>query len=133
MAMANEQHLKPMRILDYEAAGRKVVQWAQKPETRPSTMEEFRHQLKGLVDIPERYTDLQICQGDDNLFILRLPPARQVSESEETVKKDWTENPGLDAYSPPQFYMDMLSGEKEFDNVEFFYSRIADYTIRGCK
>lgn len=131
--MSENDELKPMKILDYEAAGRKVVMWAQKPETRPADMAEFRQQLKGLVDIPERYETLEICQGDDHHFILRLPPNRQVSESERRAKKQAKEDPGVVSYDPPHFYTDMLTGQKPFDNIEFYYSRISDYTIRGCK
>lgn len=120
----------PMIILNFAATGRKVVQWAQDPSTRPRDLAEFKEQLAGLVQVPERFKEIQIVQGYDHVFFLRLPPNNQVTLSQKQLE---TEEGGLEEYGIPEFYFDAIKEVKEFDRTEFFFSRIADYTIRGCR
>ncbi len=129
------EKLKPMRILNYELAGRLVVEWAQGKKAPPEDMADMRSQLAGIVEIPERYQTLEVVQGDNHHFVLRLPPKDQVTQSEEEVMQETkqakeTGNPKF--YYPPKFYSDLLV-EKDIENDAFFYSRISDYTIRGCR
>ena len=53
---------EPMKILDFVGAGKKVVEWAQKPITRPRDINEFKEQLAGMVQVPDRYKEIQIVQ-----------------------------------------------------------------------
>ncbi len=122
--------LDPIDILDYRNAGRKVYEWATDPASRPADMQQMRDQLDGLVKIPPRYESLRIDQGDDTLFVLRLPPKNQVEQSKVKVEK---EKENAVPYEPPAFYGENFSTPGGMDNVEFFFSRLADYTIRGCK
>jgi hypothetical protein len=129
--------LKPMNILNYESAGRKVVKWAQDESEAswPKDMADFRNQLAEDVEIPERYQTIEVVQGTDTHFILRLPPKNQVTQSEQEVveeKKQEEQTGQPQSYNPPEFYKDLLV-EGTLDNVSFFYSRISDYTIRGCR
>lgn len=121
---------EPMKILDFAEAGRKVVEWAQNPASRPRDLAEFKEQLAGLVEVPERYKEIQIVQGYDHVFFLRLPPNNQVTHSKKQLE---TETGGLMQYGVPDFYIDVINDPDKFDRDEFFYSRIADYTIRGCR
>jgi hypothetical protein len=121
---------EPMKILDFPKAGRKVVEWAQNPRSRPRDIEEFKQQLAGLVEVPPRYKEIQIVQGYDHVFFLRLPPKNQVTKSKEQLD---SETGGLKQYGVPDFYFDAIDDPESFDREEFFYSRIADYTIRGCR
>ncbi len=121
---------EPMKILDFEGAGRKVVEWAQNPGSRPRDLAEFKEQLAGLVEVPARYKEIQIVQGYDHVFFLRLPPNNQVTHSKKQLE---TETGGLMQYGIPDFYFDAINEPDNFDRDEFFYSRIADYTIRGCR
>jgi hypothetical protein len=123
-------YLEPIKILDYESAGRQVVRWAQGKDPLPGTMAEFREKLAGIVHVPERYLSISFTQGDDHHFVMRLPPKNQVSQSEIIVN---AQPKGIASYDPPKFYLDMLTADENFDNIPFFYSRIADYTIRGCR
>ncbi|MER8568694.1 hypothetical protein NKH85_25260 [Mesorhizobium sp. M0924] len=123
----------PIDILDFPGVGRKVVEWAQNPKSRPRDMAEFKKQLGGMVDVPARYKEIQIVQGYDHVFFMRLPPNNQVTQSK---KKLDTEKGGLKEYGIPDFYFDFIKGTAKFDDVKretLFYSRIADYTIRGCR
>lgn len=129
------EKLKPMNILNYELAGRLVVEWAQGKKDPPKDMADMRSQLAGIVEIPERYQTLEVVQGDNHHFVLRLPPKDQVTQSEkevveETKQANETGEPKF--YDPPKFYSDLLV-EKDIENDAFFYSRISDYTIRGCR
>ncbi|MBZ9709316.1 hypothetical protein LB543_21560 [Mesorhizobium sp. ESP7-2] len=121
---------EPIQTLNFEAAGRKVVQWAQDPSTRPRDLAEFKAQLDGLVVVPDRYKEIQIVQGYDHVFFLRLPPNNQVTQSQ---KKLQTEQGGMTDYGIPDFYFDAILEKVPFNRDSFFYSRIADYTIRGCR
>lgn len=121
---------EPMKILDFEKAGQKVVQWAQDPSSRPRDLAEFKEQLAGLVEVPERFKEIQIMQGYDHVFFLRLPPNNQVTHSQKQLLD---ETDDLSQYGVPDFYFDAILKPDEFKREPFFYSRIADYTIRGCR
>ena len=122
--------LESMTILNFPETGKKVVEWAQNPSTRPRDIVEFRQQLAGLVDVPARYKEIQISQGYDHVFFLRLPPNNQVTQSQQKLE---TETNSVSAYGFPQFYFDAIEHPEKFDRTNFFFSRIADYTIRGCR
>ena len=122
--------LEPMKILDFVEAGKIVVKWAQDPSTRPRDLAEFKLQLAGLVKVPDRYTEIQIVQGYDHVFFLRLPPNNQVTHSQAQLLK---EEDNLSHYGVPDFYFDAILKPDDFKREPFFYSRIADYTIRGCR
>lgn len=121
---------EPMKILNFKEAGMKVVQWAQDPSTRPRDLAEFKEQLAGLVQVPERFKEIQIMQGYDHVFFLRLPPKNQVTKSYEQLAN---ETDDLMEYGIPDFYFDAINNPDDFQREDFFFSRIADYTIRGCR
>ncbi len=106
------------------------MEWAQDPSTRPRDLAEFKQQLDGLVDVPPRYKEIQIVQGYDHVFFLRLPPNNQVTQSKKRLD---TEDDDMRRYGIPEFYFDAILETVPFDKEDFFYSRIADYTIRGCR
>lgn len=122
--------LEPMKILNFKEAGAKVVEWARNPASRPRDIEEFRAQLDQLVDVPARFKEIQIVQGYDHVFFLRLPPKNQVTQSQEDIESG---DIGLSDYGLPDFYVDAFKNPDAFDQRSFFFSRIADYTIRGCR
>ena len=120
----------PLKILNCPETGKKVVKWAQDPSTRPRDLAEFKEQLAGLVDVPDRVKEIQIMQGYDHVFFLRLPPNNQVTLSQKQLQ---TEQGGVQEYGIPEFYFDAITRPESFNRDDFFYSRIADYTIRGCR
>jgi len=123
---------EPIKILDFPKTGRKVVEWAQNPSSRPRDLAEFKTQLAGLVEVPDRIKEIQIMQGYDHVFFLRLPPNNQVTWSKKKLDE---EKGGLLDYGIPSFYFDAIKNPGIFDEKRenFFFSRIADYTIRGCR
>lgn len=121
---------EPMKILNFKEAGMKVVQWAQDPSSRPRDLAEFKEQLAGLVQVPERFKEIQIMQGYDHVFFLRLPPKNQVTWSHKQLE---VESDDMMEYGIPDFYLDAFERPDDFKREDFFFSRIADYTIRGCR
>jgi hypothetical protein len=123
---------------DYEFVGKKIVEWAQNPDTWPTSIDELRKELGGHLTIPPKVKVLKVIQGDDHdpkstEFILRLPPKNQVSESEKIVR---TSPNG--AYELPPLYTEYKPGEKDEDGkvinrLRAFYARVGDYTMRGCR
>ncbi|RWN02217.1 MAG: hypothetical protein EOR84_05115 [Mesorhizobium sp.] len=123
---------------DYEAVGKKLVEWAQQ-DNAPETIDELRLAFKDLLTIPDVFKSLRVVQGNDRTegdyeFLLRLPPKGQVTESEQIV----TASVGDDVYPLPPLYTDYEPGGRDEDQnvitqLRFFYARVADYTMRGCR
>ncbi|TIP75577.1 MAG: hypothetical protein E5X53_01930 [Mesorhizobium sp.] len=125
---------------DYEAVGKKLVEWAQQGEDSwPKTIDELRVAFKDLLTIPDVFKRLRVEQGDDGTegdyeLVLRLPPKGQVTESEQIVKAKVDE----DVYPLPALYTEFEPGGRDEDKkvitqLRFFYARVADYTMRGCR
>jgi hypothetical protein len=82
--------------------------------------------------------ELERLSADPPLFLWLLFEAAfetngqsiQVTQSKKQLE---TETGGLMQYGVPDFYFDAITDPDDFDRDEFFYSRIADYTIRGCR
>ncbi|MES0166656.1 hypothetical protein NKJ87_11710 [Mesorhizobium sp. M0027] len=126
---------------DYEAVGKKLVEWAQQDDedSWPKTIDELREAFKDLLTIPDVFKTLTVVRGDDHIednyeFLLRLPPKGQVTESEQIVKAKVED----DVYPLPALYKDFEPGGRDEDKrvitqLRFFYARVADYTMRGCR
>lgn len=72
---------------------------------------------------------LQGSVANGTEFVLRLPPASQVAESEDHVAA------GFRYLLPPVyegFSSEMLMATNN-DDLPRFYARVADYTMRGCR
>ena len=57
-------------------------------------------------------------------FVLRLPPASQVAESEDRVANAFP-------YGSPNLYNGFSNAFNS--DLDVFYARVADYTMRGCR
>lgn len=118
-------------LADYVAIGKLIVGWAKNPGSAPTTMAEFRSQVEPFMTIDTKYTRFRIEQADSETsagleFVLRLPPAGQVSESEERVASAL---PGQ-GYPLPNLYTELAGHDVALDA---FYGRVADYTMRSCR
>jgi len=116
---------------DYVAVGKLIVEWAKKPASAPKTMEEFRVAVEPYMTIDEKYTRFKVVQADNETdsgleFILRLPPAGQVKESEDRLKTA----PAGTVYPLPTLYAELAGNDEPLDA---FYGRVADYTMRSCR
>ena len=131
---------------DYWQVGQLIVQWATNAIPRPADMQQFRQAVGNLMHIPAAYTRFRIEQADSNTaagleFVLRLPPDGQVAESENRIKQ------GAGYVLPPLYSLlaeardpeptlVQLIPDQDPDkalNLETFYARVADYTMRSCR
>ncbi|MCP4097946.1 MAG: hypothetical protein GY748_17075 [Planctomycetaceae bacterium] len=128
----------PEAFNKYVRVGRKIYAWATGAEKTPANMAELRKELGGDIFIPDGMTNLEVCQGEDETpgdttFVLRLPPINQVMESQEQMKQK-----GTAKYPTPELYTFLVMLEatnlgKRASAEDVLYSRIADYTMRGCR
>lgn len=125
-----EDQTKPITrvvISDYAAMGRQVLKWAESEAARPKTIKDLKKQLDGIADVPDRIKHIEFVQSTLERLVIRLPPIEMALEGLARV-----ENLGpTDDYREPRFYKDkILSGD--VGNLEFFFSRVGDYTIAQC-
>lgn len=118
-------------LADYVAVGKLVVAWAKDPTSAPKTIDDFRAAVKPYMTIDEKYKRFRIVQADNAVdpgleFVLRLPPAGQVAESEDRLKAA----PKGTVYPLPSLYAELAGNDEPLDA---FYGRVADYTMRSCR
>lgn len=112
---------------DYKAFGAKIVEWALHPDSRPKSLDELKASVHHILEIPDRIKDIQFLESDLTTFIIKLPAKELVHDS---LKRFADEH---EKYHVPHFYYDKVcDGGKGMPNLEFLYSRIADYTIAQC-
>lgn len=112
---------------DYKAFGEKIVEWALHPESRPSSLEALKKSVQHILEIPHRIEDIQFIESNLSTFVIKLPAPELVRESLERFSDEH------EKYHVPQFYYDKVCDDgKGMANLEFLYSRIADYTIAQC-
>lgn len=117
-----------IEVSDYAAMGRKVLEWAASAKDRPKTADELKAQLENIATVPDRIKHVEFVQSTLEKLVLRLPPLEMAQEGLERVGKL-----GLNGdYQEPRFYKDRILGG-EIGNLEYFFSRIGDYTIAQCK
>ena len=118
-----------IEIVDHIALGKLIVRWAKNAATRPTDMAGMRTALDQIALIPSRITNLTYVQSDLQTMLVRLPNADMVVESEDEMRS----KPTL-LYPVPSFYADKVCTDGAgMANLDFLYSRIADYTIAQCK
>lgn len=111
-----------IEILDYQAVGRKVVEWAKDSTKRPTTIADFKAQLDQIAIVPDRIKTITFVQPDLENLILRLPDREMFQDSKSIVDA----MASIAEYPLPQFYSAAATPE------ELQYSRIGDYTIAQC-
>jgi hypothetical protein len=125
----------PIVINDFEGTGLQILKWSQDPATWPKgtpedALKDFKAQLGDKVTVPARFKKLVVVQGDNETFVLRIPPQAQAKESIDRLQ---TETNDLDTYGVAAPYRELIDDPTSFNNQRFFHSRVADYTIRGCR
>ncbi len=126
---AKKKRLLPIKILEYKKVGRKLLEWTQDKSKWPKTIADLKRAMGDWIEVPERYKKLVVIQGDDETFILRIPPTNQAKQSIDDVA---VEKDDADLYGYPPFY-DVIKTPEKFKVKDFFHSRIADYTMRSCR
>jgi hypothetical protein len=117
-----------VEIKDYKKFGRKIVQWALRPNTKPKNLAEFKKQTAGFVKVPARIKELEFYDNNDlEELVIKLPNKAMVKESLKRFK-----NPNIN-YPVAPFYFEKICPEGNgVTNINMLYSRIADYTISQC-
>jgi hypothetical protein len=116
-----------VNVLDYNALGKKFIEWSLDADARPKDLAELEVQLTGIVafPLPDYIKSLLIIQGGKDVLLLRLPPAELI---QDTLDETST---GGGAYPLPGFYREKFEGSP-VDNKTFFEFRVGDYTIAHC-
>ena len=127
MQDSDSKPITRVEIADYAAMGRKVLEWAKSSDSRPGTVAEFKAQLDEIATVPDRIEEIEFVQSTLKKLYIRLPPVDMAEEGRRRA-----ENLGAtDDYREPRFYKDrILAGD--VGNLEFFFSRVGDYTIAQC-
>ena len=129
------------KVIDHLAFGKLIHKWANDASTAPRSIEELKEALEpGIALVPTRYTQMRTVQPEEKEFILRLPPRHMINNTIEELN-----GPASDpksTYAVPEFYfLKMRSADGSpaavsndyINNGDFFYSRVADYTISVCR
>ena len=117
-------------ILDHKKLGKKICEWSLKPSTRPTSIEAMKKELKGIAKFPARIKGVSWVESDLATFVVRVPNEAMVKESIEYMKKHNTGPYPFDMY----YYAEKIcEPDSSVTNLDFLYTRIADYTIAQCK
>lgn len=117
-----------VEIADYAAMGRKVLEWAASETSRPTTVAQLKEQLADIATVPDRIKDIEFVQSTLEKLYIRLPPLDMAEEGRRRA-----ENLGAaGGYDEPRFYRDRILGG-DVGNLEYFFSRVGDYTIAQCR
>ena len=146
-----------IKVNDYQALGRKFIQWAMDPndKTKPTDLASFKRELvaSGILELPkqqdgktEHYTDFKWAEPVPLTTLqLRLPPKELVEQTYKSLHR----KPDVAGYVPPrppqggfgpeeylmdpklrEFYGKSIAGYMTGLNV--FEFRIGDYVIAHC-
>ena len=128
MQDSDSKPITRVEIADYAAMGRKVFEWAKSEESRPKTVEDLKAQLDEIATVPDRIKEIEFVQSTLEKLYLRLPPVDMAEEGRR--RAEGLESGG--AYDEPRFYRDRILGG-DVGNLEYFFSRVGDYTIAQCR
>jgi len=129
------------KVIDHLAFGRLVAHWAEDISRAPTTIADLKAALEpNIALVPTRYTMMQTVQAGPEEFILRLPPKAMIANTIEELSQP-PAAPGA-TYAVPPFYFLKLRcpdgsapqvSNELINDLDFFYSRVADYTISVCR
>ena len=112
--------------------GRKIVEWTLHPETRPTTFDEFKDQVRGALEISEKITGFQLVDTPQNTLVIRLPAVAPLEAAWNEYK---TPGVTVENYAFPKY----LHVDKEMikqDNTtpeQLFHGSVGDYTTKECE
>ncbi|MBU1305244.1 MAG: hypothetical protein KKF33_06965 [Alphaproteobacteria bacterium] len=72
---------------DYVEVGKKIVEWVNDPSKRPTDTAGLNSQIGAHYQLPPKVQGLEIIDGDDVTFKIRLPAKGQVNESLELARQ----------------------------------------------
>ena len=120
-------------VVDYEAFGNLVKDWAKGEKPIPKTLDELKDQAAqvgaGLV-IPQQYKNLEIRQRTPDTLYLMVPVAQLVIDTEAVLQDKNS------SYPLPFFYEDLFQMETPQltpeEKLKLHAQRIGDYTTGQC-
>lgn len=127
------ERLERITIFDHKAFGRLIADYATGKRPWPASLDEFRQEVEGrnIAKVPSHMKAIQVVQPSDEIFFLRLPPRKMISQSLERFAENDAQG-NTEPYPAPPFYSDMVCREARLTHTDFFLSRVADYTISVC-
>jgi hypothetical protein len=120
--------IERIKVLNYQELGKKFIQWALDPASRPVDLDGFKAQTVGIVEqpLPDYITEFKLVQAaNKSQLLLRVPPA-------ELVQDTLTEIAGPGDYRLPEFYEEKFLHGQHSPKREFFELRVGDYLIAHC-
>lgn len=122
-----------VEVVDEIMMGRKIVEWTLDPKTRPKTLDEFKEQVRGALNIVSpNITKFELIDTPDDTVTIRLPAAAPL----EAAKKEYSSSGAtVDNYRFPSY----LQVDKEkikqskITPEQLFYGSIGDYTTKECE
>ncbi|WP_374624398.1 hypothetical protein [Devosia sp.] len=109
---------------DYIAVGQVIIEWATGTRAWPTSLQEFNDAVGAHYTLPPGVKAIQVIQGNDEVFVLRLPAKNQVEESNELAAKGEYDLPPI---------IDILASNPKLTEQDKFHARVADYTMRQCR
>jgi len=119
-------------VADYIAWGNLIKRWAKGEQAVPQNLNDLLDQCTAAnvgMMMPAFVTDLHVVQQPKNVFVLRLPPADLVTQSEQALEAGA-------AYAIPPFYNERYHTElnvPQDQKLNFHAQRTGDYVIRLCQ
>ena len=126
-----DEPIPRIEVGDFIELGKLVTEWATGRREPPRTPDELKEQLRGIAEVPDRITEVEVVQGTLQKLVIRLPVREMVEQSLEIMEDPMNEG----SYPFPQFYADFYS--PGFGPVltprDMLYARVGDYTIAQCR
>jgi hypothetical protein len=126
------------KVIDHLAFGRIIAHWAEDKSRAPTTIADLKAALEpNIALVPPRYTTMQVVQAGPEEYVLRLPPKAMIANTIQELS-----GPTGAPYAVPPFYFLKLRcpdgsapgvSNDLINDLDFFYSRVADYTISVCR
>jgi hypothetical protein len=117
-----------VKVTNYGKLGELMIRWATEPETRPENLPAFVREVEGAIELPlpSWIKGLQFVQSNNEVLMIRLPPAEFVEDTLERIET------GTGKYPFPDFYERFILNPGPHDQKEIFRFRVGDYTIAHC-
>lgn len=116
-----------INVLQHRELGKKMIQWALEPDTRPKTLEEFKAATFGIIEqpFPEWVKGLQFVQNNLDTLLIRLPAPEMVQASLDRTAT------ATGRYPLPAFYEEHIAQGLSTQR-EMLEARVGDYTMAQC-
>ena len=137
-----------INVLDWELLGKILIEMIVEPERSPEAggipqnsgdikvLEDHFNNRFGqtIIDFPDRIKTFRIERSSWTEFVLRLPPWQLGAAGHARVCTPIGEPRSDVEYTPPPFYAHKINrDDPSINNCQFFFSRVADYTMSMCK